>query len=168
MNACTECRERLLQAWIEDAAPAPAGGCRTGEDTPARGGGTLEPDASARIAFESDAAGRHAAGWREAGWAAFAAHLESCPDCRREANALRRIDRALTNGFSSLGEILGPPSDRIIEETVRRVRETPPEVQLIRRVRRPLRIILWGVFYAFTLLASYALAVALLKALRGL
>ena len=58
-------------------------------------------------------------------------------------------------------------SEEKVAETLRRVHEEVPELQLIRRVRRPLRIILWGTFYALMLLACVALAAVLYKALRG-
>jgi predicted anti-sigma-YlaC factor YlaD len=96
------------------------------------------------------------------------AHLARCSACRSEADALRHLHRMLENGFSRLLQQVAPLSDDVLQETVRRVREDSPEVQCLRRIRRPLRLILWGVLYAFTLLGVSVLAVALYRVLRAL
>lgn len=95
-------------------------------------------------------------------------HLGSCPECRGEVSSLDGIDRKLLKGFETLDGLVGAVPEERLAETLRRLREESPEVLLIRRIRRPLRIILWGVFFAFTLLASCLLAVALYRALREL
>ena len=98
----------------------------------------------------------------------LADHLASCSRCRGHAGDLTRLDAVLASGFRAVGGIVGVPSDGQIQETIRRVREEPVEVETIRRIRRPVRVILWGVFYAFTLVACCVLAVALYRALKGL
>ena len=95
------------------------------------------------------------------------AHLASCGSCRGEAQMLQDLDSSLRSGLAALGERTSPLTRERISETIRRTREESSEAQLIRRIRRPLRILLWGIFYAFTLLASLALAVAVYKAIQG-
>ncbi len=97
-----------------------------------------------------------------------ASHLESCSNCQVAADDLRRMDDCLRNGFRAVSDFVGPPSTEAIEGTIRRVREASPEAELLRKVRRPTRMILWGIFYAFTLIACSLLAVALFKAIKGL
>jgi anti-sigma factor RsiW len=94
-------------------------------------------------------------------------HLEACPRCRREADAIREVDARLSSGLGVLVETVPLPSPERIAETIRRVEEAS-EARLIRRLRRPLRIVLWGAFFAFTLLASSVLALAIYRALRSL
>jgi len=98
---------------------------------------------------------------------AVAEHLDRCPECRGAADDLRRMDECLRTGFRELETIVGAPSRERIEETIRRVREASPDAELIRKIRRPLRIILWGTFYGFTLVACSLLAWALYKALKN-
>ncbi len=94
-------------------------------------------------------------------------HLENCPECLAQAREIDRVDRALAGGLSALQALVETPSEDLIEATIRRVHEQEPTVQLLQRIRRPLRIILWGTFFAFTLLAASVLAVALYKALSS-
>lgn len=93
-------------------------------------------------------------------------HLDVCPKCRGAAEQLRRLDRSLQFGLEQLASRLDPPSEARIEETLRRVSETGPERILFRRLKRPVRILLWTAFYALTLLACMVLATALYKALK--
>jgi hypothetical protein len=95
-------------------------------------------------------------------------HVLTCIDCQDEANDLDRLDKSVEEFFKGLrGDISAPTKERI-DATLLRLREEPVEVQVLRRIRRPLRIILWGAFYAFTLLAASVLAVALYKAIKGM
>jgi len=94
-------------------------------------------------------------------------HLRTCADCRREARKVARLDRALARSLSTLGRIVGDPSQERIDATLQCLRETPPEVALLRRIRKPLRMILWGAFLGLTLLAFSYLAFALYRAIKG-
>ncbi len=91
-------------------------------------------------------------------------HLSSCPRCRGIAEEIRRVDVSLQNSFETLGGFMGPPCMGSIEATIVRLREAGPDVTLIRKVRRPLRMLLWGSFYAFSLIACCALAITAYKA----
>lgn len=91
-------------------------------------------------------------------------HLSACPRCRGVAEEIRRVDVSLQKSFDTLGGLMGPPCMGPIEATIVRLREAGPDVTLIRKVRRPLRMLLWSCFYAFSLLACCALAVAAYKA----
>jgi len=93
-------------------------------------------------------------------------HLLTCLECRDEANELDRLDKAVAVFFQDLDGKVSTPTKERIEETLLRLRERPVEVEVLRRIRRPLRIILWGTFYAFTLLAASVLALALYKAIK--
>jgi hypothetical protein len=93
-------------------------------------------------------------------------HLDSCPACRSEADELLFVDAALGRSFRLLGD-RAPPDESRIEETVRRLRDGSEGADLIRKVRRPIRILLWTTFYLFTLLACLTLAVAVIRALKG-
>lgn len=95
-------------------------------------------------------------------------HLLTCVDCRSEAEEIHQLDKAVEEIFRSLKHKLPVPAEERIEETLRRLREEPVEVEVLRRIRRPLRIVLWGAFYAFTLLAACVLAFALYKAILRL
>jgi hypothetical protein len=98
----------------------------------------------------------------------LAAHLERCPDCRSAAEDLERMDACLRTGFRELESLVGSPTREQIEETIRRVSGESPDAELIRKVRRPLRMILWGAFFAFTLLAVFVLARAIYEAYHAL
>jgi len=76
------------------------------------------------------------------------------------------LDKAVAVFFQDLDGKVSTPTKERIEETLLRLRERPVEVEVLRRIRRPLRIILWGTFYAFTLLAASVLALALYKAIK--
>ena len=94
-------------------------------------------------------------------------HLETCAACRGEAEEILFLDASLERGFRLLGDrALGPDESRI-EETVRHIREGFEEADLLRKIRRPIRILLWTSFYLFTLLACLTLAVAVIRALKG-
>jgi predicted anti-sigma-YlaC factor YlaD len=93
------------------------------------------------------------------------AHVEACVACRGEALNLSRIDSTLFAGLSLLVERAPPLTEERIAETIRRASEEAFESRLLRRVRRPFRLVLWTAFFLFTLLAACLLAVAVFKAL---
>lgn len=95
-------------------------------------------------------------------------HLEHCPTCRQEADELDRLGQSLEVGLHSLCSAIAETMDEGIEGTLRQIREEPRDARLLRRVRRPLRFVLWLGFLAFTLLASALLAVAVYKVVAGL
>lgn len=95
-------------------------------------------------------------------------HIRSCPACRDEFEELRRIDRALWRGLGAIRARISPPSEDAVRETVRRALEEPPEVQTLRRIRRTVRTVLWGTLFALVLLAAFALAAAVYRALKAL
>lgn len=95
------------------------------------------------------------------------AHLHSCPACREDFEELRRIDRALWRGLGAVRARMAPPSEETVRETVRRALEEPPEVETFRRIRRTVRTILWGTLFALVLLAAFALAAAVYRALKA-
>lgn len=94
-------------------------------------------------------------------------HLETCSACKSEADEILFLDASLERSFRLLGDRAPGPDESRIEETVRRIREGFEEGDLIRRVRRPIRVLLWTTFYLFTLLACLTLLVAVIKALKG-
>jgi hypothetical protein len=93
-------------------------------------------------------------------------HIESCPACRIEADEMMFLDASLERGFRLLGDRVPGPDESRIEETVRRLRDGSEAADLLRKIRRPTRILLWTTFYLFTLLACLTLAVAVIRALR--
>jgi hypothetical protein len=93
-------------------------------------------------------------------------HFEACPECRSEADELLFVDASLERSFRHLGERTPAPGESRMEETVRLLRG-PVEAELIRKIRRPIRFLLWTAFYLFTLLASLTLAVAVMRALAS-
>jgi len=93
-------------------------------------------------------------------------HLRDCPECRRAAEEVRRVDRALRIGFERLTASFSPPTRECLDTVIRRVREEGPEGRLRRRLGRALRTGLWGAFWAITLAAFSLLALAAYKALR--
>jgi hypothetical protein len=95
-------------------------------------------------------------------------HLSSCARCQKEARDFHQVSCDLLAGFTALVRVVDLPTREKMDEIIRKAREEPPEAQLLRRLRRPFRVILWAAFYAFTLLACSALAVALYKALKTL
>jgi len=95
-------------------------------------------------------------------------HLSTCARCRKEARDFHQVSSDLLAGFTALVRVVDLPTREKMDEIIRKAREEPPEAQLLRRLRRPFRVILWAAFYAFTLLACSALAVALYKALKTL
>lgn len=97
----------------------------------------------------------------------LSSHLAECPSCRRELGELEELDRALWRNMAHMRERIAPPSEETVRETVRRALERPAEVEYLRRIRRTVRALLWGTFFALVLLAACALAVALYKALRA-
>jgi len=103
-------------------------------------------------------------GSRAAG--SLAAHLRTCVDCRRSATDLERLHRSLLMGFRRLSSDVPPLSEERIGETIRQV-QSDVSLDLWRRLRRAVRLIVWTAFYAFTLLAASLLAVALYQALKG-
>ncbi len=100
-------------------------------------------------------------GWTEK----LGEHLSVCSRCRGVADEIQRVDASLERGFHALGGSLGPPTLARIEATIDRLRSSSPGAELIRKVRRPFRLVLWGAFYAFTLVACCALAVAVYRAI---
>lgn len=95
-------------------------------------------------------------------------HLLGCAACRGVAEEISRLDQQLHRGFDRLLIEVGAPSLERVEATVRRAVDLESPAKLLRRVRRPFRLILWGVFFAFTLLASSLLAVAIYQAYAAL
>ena len=93
-------------------------------------------------------------------------HVAGCSACRTEVDEILRTDDCLQKAFSALDRAIELPSQERVTEIVHKA-EQESEAQMIRRWRRPLRIILWGVFYAFTLVAFYALAVTVYRVLQG-
>ena len=97
----------------------------------------------------------------------LAIHLASCPACRRAADDMLRLDEHLRNGFLDLESVVASPRPGVVDETLRRVREPETGADLLRKIRRPVRVILWGAFYAFTLAASSVLAYAVYRVMLG-
>jgi hypothetical protein len=95
-------------------------------------------------------------------------HLKACACCQKDARDFDQVNGALLSGFSALVRVMDLPTRERMDEIIRKVREEPAEAQLLKRLRRPFRIILWTAFYAFTLLACSVLAVALYRALKAL
>lgn len=95
-------------------------------------------------------------------------HLKACARCQKDARDFDQVNGALLSGFSALVRVMDLPTRERMDEIIRKVREEPAETQLLKRLRRPFRIILWTAFYAFTLLACSVLAVALYRALKAL
>lgn len=98
---------------------------------------------------------------------ALSAHLDSCARCRGLNDEFQRVDASLTHSFDALAQLVSDPRSDQFEELLRRIRETTPEARLRRRLRRAVRVVLWGAFYALTLLACTALAVTLARVLAG-
>ena len=94
-------------------------------------------------------------------------HIDQCPGCRREADSLVEVDASLASGLSMLVNSFDLPSPERVADTIRRI-EAGSEAQLIRKLRRPLRLVLWSALYGFVLLAASVLAVAVYKALASL
>jgi hypothetical protein len=94
-------------------------------------------------------------------------HIDSCPECRGAAQSVQNIDSSLRQGFAELGDWVGPPSPARMEETLRLICPPAIDADVIRRMRRPLRLLFWSLFFAFTLLGCFALAVAVLKVAAG-
>jgi hypothetical protein len=95
-------------------------------------------------------------------------HLDGCPDCTGLARDLARWDRRLNATLHPIGQSIPPPSEERIAATIRGVAEEDPDVRLLRRIRRPLRAIFWGTFYALVLLGGCVLAMAAYRALQRL
>ena len=95
-------------------------------------------------------------------------HIDACPSCRREADELSRLGQSLRVGLESLCGAIAETMDQDIEGTLRKLREDTGHAKFLHLLRRPLRLVLWISFLAFTLLASIGLAVAMFQALRGL
>lgn len=94
-----------------------------------------------------------------------AAHLAACPECRSVADELDLLDKQIAGGFLHLGSLVKGPSEETVDDVIRRIREDGAGSKLIRRIRRPIRILLWITFYSFTLLACLLLAAAVYRAL---
>ncbi len=94
-------------------------------------------------------------------------HLDSCPGCHDLAEELARWDRRLGSTLRPLGRSIPQPSEERIAATLRDVAEEDPDVKLLRRLRRPLRTVLWGTLFALVLLAGCVLAMMAYKALLG-
>jgi len=97
----------------------------------------------------------------------ISAHLQVCSECRNAATDLERLHHSLRGGFHELERGVSLPSKERIEQIIRRV-DDDSGARLLRRLRRPLRIVLWGAFYGFTLLLCCVLAVALFKVIAAL
>jgi hypothetical protein len=95
-----------------------------------------------------------------------ASHVESCPACRRMAEEIELLDVHVARGLGYLGSLAESPPGERVDEIIRRIREEQLDTTLIRRVRRPIRILLWIAFYSFTLLAAFVLATAVYRALQ--
>jgi hypothetical protein len=94
-----------------------------------------------------------------------ATHLAACPECRSVADEIDLLDRQIAVGFLHLRSLVKDPSEETVDELIRRIREDDADSKLIRRIRRPIRILLWITFYSFTLLACLLLAAAVYRAL---
>ncbi|MBI4602984.1 MAG: hypothetical protein HY721_13585 [Planctomycetes bacterium] len=92
-------------------------------------------------------------------------HIEGCMTCRGMAEEIRRLDRELGSSLEALASGIEAPSQERIDDTLRRLSEEDPAARLLRKLKRPLRLVLWGTLYAFTLLLCSVLAVALYKAI---
>ena len=97
----------------------------------------------------------------------ISAHLQVCSECRSAATDLERLHRSLRGGFHELERGVSLPSEERIDAIIRRVDEDSG-ARILRRLRRPLRIVLWGAFYGFILLLCCVLAVALFKVIAAL
>lgn len=95
------------------------------------------------------------------------AHLQVCSECRSAATDLQNLHHSLQGGFHQLEHGVALPSKERINELIRRVNEDSG-VRLLRRLKRSLRIVIWGAFYGFTLLLCCVLAVALWKVITAL
>ena len=93
-------------------------------------------------------------------------HIESCASCRSIAEEIELLDVQVARGLGYLGSLAETAPDERLDEIIRRIGEEQLDAKLIRRVRRPLRILLWIAFYSFTLLAAFLLAAAVYKALH--
>ena len=94
-----------------------------------------------------------------------ASHLESCPSCRSMADEIEILDIHVARGLGYLGSLVEGTRDERVDEIIRRIREEKLDSNLIRRMRRPIRILLWIAFYSFTLLAALVLAAAVYRAI---
>jgi hypothetical protein len=157
-DLCALARESLKARWTEGAlrrsAPGAAGSTGGGDSTGSAGG----PLSDASLCGPP----------LQPIPSSVSEHLRTCPQCRGEAQEICHLDSILSGGFSSWEACVGQPSDELVASTLARVQEEAPEATLFRRLRRSTRLLLWGLFYAFTLLASMILAVALYRAVRGL
>ena len=98
---------------------------------------------------------------------AILGHISGCRSCRREADELGRLGRSLQIGLDRLGRVVGSTMDDGIETTLQKVLEESRDAKSLRRVRRPLRLVLWLSLLAFTFIACLLLSVALYRALQG-
>ena len=95
-----------------------------------------------------------------------ASHVESCAECRSMAEEIELLDVHVARGLGYLGSLVDGPPDERVDEILRRIGEEQLDATLIRRVRRPIRILLWIAFYSFTLLAAFVLAAAVYRAIH--
>ena len=104
-------------------------------------------------------------GKESAGGSDPASHIESCPACRSMADEIEILDVHVARGLGYLGSLVEGTRDERVDEIIRRIREEQLDSNLMRRVRRPIRILLWIAFYSFTLLAAFILAAAVYRAI---
>ena len=95
-------------------------------------------------------------------------HIEDCPSCQQEADELDQIGQSLQLGLDSLCGAISETMTQDIEGTLARIRELSGKARILRRIRRPLRFVLWISLLAFSLLLSVILAVTVFRALKGL
>ena len=95
-------------------------------------------------------------------------HFASCTACGDEARALLDFDLFLEREFDSLESFLPGPSNSCIEATVDEALAPSPERELLTRLRRGARVVLWGMFFGLAFLATCALAIATYHALADL
>ena len=100
--------------------------------------------------------------------AAILRHIEDCPSCQQEADELNQLGQSLQVGLDSLCGAISETMSQDIEGTLQRIRELSGNARFLRRIRRPVRLVLWISLLAFSLLASVILAVTVYQALKGL
>ena len=166
-SGCGPAKILLQDLWVDgrlgDIDPPEVVDSRWNDAPPA--GEPLEPSRR-----EQDAPLRSGPrrGGANMGDSAILRHIEDCPSCQQEADELNQLGQSLQVGLDSLCGAISETMSQDIEGTLQRIRELSGNARFLRRIRRPVRLVLWISLLAFSLLASVVLAVAVYQALKGL